>query len=86
MDLEKLMAFPREHLAFAVWYLKNKQYVTAGENSDIVITSEGIDYLESNLPKSRVAYKLLKGAEKGTTHMVVEDELQKERVENRIVQ
>jgi curved DNA-binding protein CbpA len=69
MDLEKLMGFPREHLYFAVWYLKNKAYVASGENSDIVITSEGIDYLESHLPTSHVAYKLLKGAEKGTTHM-----------------
>jgi len=67
MDLEKLMGFPREHLAFAVWYLKNRQYVTSGESSDIVITSEGIDYLESNLPTSHVAYKLLNGAENSTT-------------------
>jgi len=74
MELEKLMGFPREHLAFAVWYLRNRQYVTTGESSDIVITSEGIDYLESNLPTSRVAYKLLKGAENGTTHMSSTDE------------
>jgi curved DNA-binding protein CbpA len=74
MELEKLMGFPREHLSFAVWYLKNKQYVTAGESSDVVITSEGIDFLESNLPTSRVAYKLLKGAEKGATRMGSVDE------------
>ena len=74
MELEKLMGFPREHLAFAVWYLRNRQYVTTGESSDIVITSEGIDYLESNLPTSRVAYKLLKGAEKGTTRTSDTDE------------
>ena len=74
MDLEKLMGFPREHLAFAVWYLRNKQYITTGESSDIVITSEGIDHLESHLPTSRVAYKLLKGAEKGTIHMGVEED------------
>jgi len=74
MELENLMGFPREHLAFAVWYLRNRQYVTTGESSDIVITSEGIDYLESNLPTSRVAYKLLKGAEKGTTRTSDTDE------------
>jgi len=74
MELEKLMGFPREHLAFAVWYLRNRQYVTTGESSDIVITSEGIDYLEANLPTSRVAYKLLKGAEKGTTRTSDTDE------------
>ncbi len=71
MGLEKLMGFPREHLAFAVWYLKNKQYVTSGESSDIVITSEGIDYLESHLATSHVAYKLLKGSD--MTHMSSQD-------------
>lgn len=74
MDLERLMGFPREHLAFSVWYLKHKQYVGSGENSDIVILSEGIDYLESHLPTNHVAYKLLKGAEKGTTRMSVKTE------------
>jgi hypothetical protein len=57
-----------------VWYLKNRQYVTSGESSDIIITSEGIDYLESNLPTSRVAYKLLKSAENGTTRTGDTDE------------
>jgi curved DNA-binding protein CbpA len=74
MDLERLMGFPREHLAFSVWYLRHKQYVGSGENSDIVILSEGIDYLESHLPTNHVAYKLLKGAEKGTTHMSARSE------------
>jgi hypothetical protein len=74
MELEQLMGFPREHLMFAVWYLRNKQYVASRDSSDLVITSEGVDYLESHLPTSRVAYKLLKGAEKGTIHMGVEDE------------
>ena len=69
MELEKLMGFPREHLSFAVWYLKNRKYIESGESSDIVITSEGIDFLEEHLPTSHVAYKLLKGAEQGTIHM-----------------
>jgi curved DNA-binding protein CbpA len=74
MELEKLMGFPREHLAFSVWYLRNKQYVTSGESSDIVITSDGIDHLESHLPTNHVVYGLLKGAEKGTSHMSVRGE------------
>ena len=74
MDLEKLMAFPREHLAFAVWYLKSKNFVATGESSDIVVTSEGVDYLEAHLPANRVAYQLLKGAETGTMHCRVAPE------------
>ena len=30
LDLEKRMAFPREHLNFALWYLKAKGYVPGG--------------------------------------------------------
>jgi curved DNA-binding protein CbpA len=51
MILEKEMGVSAEQLAFAVWYLKNKLYVTSGQSSDMVITSEGMDYLESLLPK-----------------------------------
>jgi len=76
MELEKLMGFPREVLSFAVWYLQNKQYVTSRDSSDLVITSDGTDYLESHLPTNRVAYKLLKSAEKGTIHMGFEQDSQ----------
>ena len=69
MELEQLMGFPREHLAFAVWYLRNKTYIDSRDNSDLAITSEGIDFLENHLPTNHVAYKLLKSAEKGTIHM-----------------
>ena len=51
MILEKSLGVSAEQLAFAVWYLKNKLYVTSGQSSDMVITSEGMDYLESLLPK-----------------------------------
>lgn len=74
MEMEKLMGFPREHLAFAIWYLKSKQLITMGESSDLIITSEGIDFLESNLPTSRIAYKLLKSAETGTMGQDTVDE------------
>lgn len=62
MILEKAMGVSAEQLAFAVWYLKNKLYVTSGQSSDMVITSEGMDYLESLLPKV-VSGKSLKEAE-----------------------
>ena len=40
LDLEKRMAFPREHLNFALWYLKAKGYVSQEDNSDCGITAE----------------------------------------------
>lgn len=62
LDLEALTSFPREHLEFTVWYLREKKYVRRDEtSSDYMITSEGVDYLESKLPVNRIVYRLLKG-------------------------
>ncbi|HEY1496682.1 MAG TPA: DnaJ domain-containing protein [Candidatus Solibacter sp.] len=48
MDLEKRMAFPREHLNFALWYLRSKGYIRQEDNSDCGITADGIDFIESH--------------------------------------
>jgi curved DNA-binding protein CbpA len=48
LDLERRMAFPREHLNFTLWYLRAKGYVCQVENSDYGITAEGIDFIESH--------------------------------------
>jgi hypothetical protein len=34
LDLERDMGFPREYLAFTMWYLRAKEFVTAADNSD----------------------------------------------------
>jgi len=68
LHLEKVMAFPREHLMFALWYLKEKDFVNQNEHSDFVITGKGVDYVEENLPSNKVLYRLLKAAETGTAH------------------
>jgi curved DNA-binding protein len=68
LDLEKVMSFPREHLMFTIWYLKEKTYIRQDEKtSDFLITGEGVDYVESHLPTNRVLYKMLKASEKGAT-------------------
>ena len=48
LDLEKRMAFPREHLNFALWYLRSKGYVCQEDNSDCGITAQGIDFIEAH--------------------------------------
>ena len=47
LQLETIMAFPREHLCFALWYLKEKKYTTQLDNSDVALTAAGVDYVES---------------------------------------
>ena len=60
-DLEDLIGKPREHLEFTVWYLVQKKFVTRADNSLLVITAEGVEYLEqnyqANLQKRRLTAK-----------------------------
>jgi len=60
------MSFPREHLLFTMWYLKERDYLKLDENSDYVITGPGVDYVEEHLPNNKILYKLLKAAESGS--------------------
>ena len=48
LDLEALIGRPREQLEFTIWYLIQKKYVTRSDNSALVITAEGVEYLEIN--------------------------------------
>lgn len=66
LDLENVMSFPREHLMFTLWYLKEKQWIRQNEQSDFMITGDGVDHIESNLPGNEALYKLLKAAESGS--------------------
>lgn len=59
LDLEGLIGRPREHLDFTVWYLVQKRFLSRGDNSQLTITADGIDYLEqhyqANLQRRRIA-------------------------------
>ena len=65
LDLENLMAFPREHLQFAIWYLKGRRYIMQDDRSSFVITAEGVDFLESQLPHNEILYKIFRASESG---------------------
>lgn len=47
-ELEDLIGRPREHLEFTMWYLVQKKLVQRGDNSQLLITAEGVEYLEQN--------------------------------------
>ena len=47
-DLEQLTGRPREHLEFTFWYLIQKKFMTRSDNSLLVITAEGVEYIEQN--------------------------------------
>jgi len=59
LEFESVMAFPREHLEFAIWFLREKEYIRPGNNSDYVISAMGVEYIESEVPSNGVLSKLL---------------------------
>jgi curved DNA-binding protein CbpA len=48
LDMEQLIGRPREHLEFTFWYLIQRNFVRRTDGSRLVITAEGVDYLEQN--------------------------------------
>ena len=60
LDLEKRMAFPREHLSFTVWYLRSKSYVRQEDNG-FAITAEGADFIEKQSSKDELVNRLIHG-------------------------
>ena len=73
LELEAMMWFPREHLMFTIWYLKEKSYIHQDDRSNFMISAEGADYVEENLPANNTLYKLLKAAEFGATRSEPDD-------------
>jgi hypothetical protein len=53
LELQELLGRPREHLEFTLWYLAQKKFVTRGEQSNLVISADGIDFVEQNAPDKR---------------------------------
>jgi hypothetical protein len=82
-EVEKRMGFPRDYLGFTMWYLKSKNYVTVGDNSDFSITALGVDVVESNREKIPLLNRLLsdrkgptstKGEEAGSKPVILPSE------------
>jgi curved DNA-binding protein CbpA len=65
LDMEHIMAFPRERLLFALWYLRSKRYVLQDDRSSFIISAEGVDYLEAQLPTNQMLYKIFRDTEAG---------------------
>lgn len=65
LDMENIMAFPRERLLFALWYLRAKRYVVQDDRSSFIITADGVDHLESQLPTNQILHKIFRASEAG---------------------
>jgi curved DNA-binding protein CbpA len=65
LDMENIMAFPRERLLFALWYLRAKRYVLQDDRSSFIISADGVDFLESELPTNQILHKIFRASESG---------------------
>ena len=52
LDIAALTGRPREHLEFSTWFLVSKGFVKRNDDSSLVITAEGVEYLEQNIENS----------------------------------
>jgi curved DNA-binding protein CbpA len=52
LDLESITGQSREHLSFTFWYLVAKKLIMRGDQSRLIITADGVDYLEQNFEAS----------------------------------
>ena len=78
LDLERLMAIPREHLQFSIWYLVSKEYIRISDTgSDYVLTANGVDYVENRAARNPVVRQLL-AAGSGTKKSSSTQELMKQ--------
>lgn len=64
-EIEKLIGVAQEHLQFSTWYLLQKRYIQRADNSQLVITVEGVDYLEETVQRSGTLRQIESG---GSTH------------------
>jgi hypothetical protein len=67
LEIEQMMSIPREHLLFTIWYLKAKRFIQQDDRSSLLITAEGIDFMEANLPEHKTMVKLLEAADMGSS-------------------
>jgi len=47
-ELEKMIGRPREHLEFTSWFLIQKKLVQRSDSALLMISAEGVEYLEQN--------------------------------------
>jgi curved DNA-binding protein CbpA len=61
-EIEELLGVPREHLEFAVWYLREAQLVQRSDNGRLTITLKGVDLAEVALERKAAPVSLLSAA------------------------
>ena len=61
LDIESLLGRPREHLEFSMWFLREKELVRRSDDSNFMITANGVDYVEEGGLGTRMQKLLERG-------------------------
>jgi DnaJ-domain-containing protein 1 len=48
IELEQMLGCPREHLDFAIWFLREKKLVQRSDNTRLSITAEGVEHADAS--------------------------------------
>ncbi len=64
--IENMLETTPEGLSFALWYLKQRSLVASDDKSNLMISVEGMDYLETNPPTPETVMPLFKTATLGS--------------------
>jgi len=60
--VENMLECTSEGLNFALWYLKQRSLVSSDDKSNLMISVDGMDYLETNPPTPEVVMPLIKAS------------------------
>lgn len=58
--VEAMLAAGIEELFFVLWYVKQRGWVSSDDKSNLLITVQGMDYLESNRPSAALVMPYIK--------------------------
>lgn len=58
--VEAMLAADIEELFFVLWYLKQRGWVSSDDKSNLLITVQGMDFLESNRPSAALVMPYIK--------------------------
>jgi len=59
-QVEGMMKVTSEELQFSIWYLKQRGYVASDDKSNVTITVQGMEHLETNMPPVEGILALIK--------------------------
>ena len=60
--VEAMLAASPDEIFFVLWYLKQRGWVASDDKSNILITVQGMDYLESNQPSAALVMPYIKSS------------------------